>query len=118
MGDVEWYHRGPYATGEAETERLYVLAIAEWARGNQVASDSALNEMIASVADIAAVQIAWAYAYRRETDRAFEWLDRAYRQHDGGLAWTRPNFALKSLHSDPRWPAFWKKFGLADDQLK
>lgn len=99
-------------------ERLYVLAIAEWARGNKAASDAALNEMIASVADIAAVQIAWAYAYRRETDRAFEWLDRAYRQHDGGLAWTKPNFALKSLHSDPRWPAFWKKFGLADDQLK
>lgn len=99
-------------------ERLYVLTIAEWARGNKVASDAALNDMISSAAEIAAVQIAWAYAYRRETDRAFEWLDRAYRQHDGGLAWTRANFALKSLHSDPRWPAFWKKFGLADDQLK
>ena len=24
--DIEWYHRGPYATGETETERLYVLA--------------------------------------------------------------------------------------------
>lgn len=24
--DVEWYRRGPYATGEVETERLYVLA--------------------------------------------------------------------------------------------
>jgi tetratricopeptide (TPR) repeat protein len=99
-------------------ERLYVLAIAEWARGNKVASDAALNEMISSVAEIAAVQIAWAYAYRRETDRAFEWLERAYRQHDGGLAWTKANFALKSLHSDPRWPAFWTKFGLTDEPLR
>ncbi|MBI5766518.1 MAG: hypothetical protein HZA93_01895 [Verrucomicrobia bacterium] len=73
---------------------------------------------ISSTADIAAVQIAWAYGYRRESDRAFEWLERAYRQHDGGLAWTKASFALASLHSDPRWPAFWKRFGLSDDQLK
>jgi TolB-like protein/Flp pilus assembly protein TadD len=99
-------------------ERLYVLAIAEWALGNKVASDAALNEMISSVAEIAAVQIAWAYGYRRETDRAFEWLERAYRQHDGGLAWTKANFALESLHSDPRWTAFWTKFGLTEEQLR
>ena len=58
---------------------------------------------------VAAYQIAWAYAFRHENDHAFEWLERAYRQHDGGLGWTKANFALASLHADPRWPAFWKK---------
>jgi len=98
--------------------QLYALAIAEWARGNKIASDAALAELIKSASDVAAVQIAWAYAFRQENDRAFDWLERAYRQHDGGLAWTKANFALESLHTDPRWPAFWKKIGMTDEQVK
>jgi tetratricopeptide (TPR) repeat protein len=98
--------------------RLYALVLAEWARGNKGASDAALDELIKSASDVAAVQIAWAYAFRHENDRAFEWLERADRQHDGGLAWTKANFALASLHADPRWPAFWKKIGMTDELLK
>ena len=98
--------------------RLYSLAIAEWARGKKIAADAALAELIKSASDVAAVQIAWVYAFRHDNDRAFDWLERAYRQHDGGLGWTKANFALESLHTDPRWPAFWKKIGMTDEQMK
>ena len=47
-----------------------------------------------------------------EVDSAFEWLERAYRQRDGGLTSLKIGAAFKSLHSDPRWGAFLKKMKL------
>ena len=38
--------------------------------------------------------------------------------HDPSIAWTRTNFFADVLHTDPRWPEFLRKVGLADDQLK
>ena len=51
-------------------------------------------------------------------DHAFEWLERARRQHDGGLPSLRLDLLLKNLHGDSRWNAFLQTVGLADDQLK
>jgi len=58
------------------------------------------------------------YASRKDFDGAFEWLERAYRQHDPGLAWSKSDSLLIPLHADPRWPVFLKKIGLSDEQLK
>ncbi|HEY2924575.1 MAG TPA: hypothetical protein VGJ98_06365 [Candidatus Eisenbacteria bacterium] len=44
------------------------------AKGKRVGSDVALRELIEKYADSDAAQIAEAYAYRGEADRAFEWL--------------------------------------------
>jgi hypothetical protein len=51
---------------------------------------------------------------RGEKDRAFEWMERAYAQRDGGLAEMKSSPRLRSLHGDPRWDAFLKKMGLED----
>jgi hypothetical protein len=59
-----------------------------------------------------AFQIAGVYAFRHEPDQAFEWLDRAYVQHDTGLAATKFEPLLKNLHGDPRYIAFLKKLRL------
>ena len=56
-------------------------------------------------------------AFRREADRAFEWLDKAVAYHDPGLSdiVVEPLFA--NLHQDPRWLPFLRKLGRAPEQL-
>ena len=49
------------------------------------ASPTALDAYIASSAGNDAYHITEVYAWRGEKDLAFEWLERAYRQDDGGL---------------------------------
>ena len=54
------------------------------------------------------------YAIRRDIDRAFAWLDRAYQQHDVGLLAVKTDPLLKNLASDPRYKAFLKKMNLPE----
>jgi hypothetical protein len=95
-----------------------VLSCARWGQKRVQASDAALNELIKNEAELAAYQIAAAYAYRGDKDKAFEWLERARCQRDPGLADLRKDPLLENLHSDPRWNVFLHTMGLADDQLK
>ena len=101
-----------------EWARLLIVSCARWAQKRVPESDAALNELIKNEAELAAFQIAEAYAYRGDKDRAFEWLERARRQHDPGLGDLRKDPLLENLHDDPRWNAFLHTMGLADDQLK
>jgi tetratricopeptide (TPR) repeat protein len=97
-----------------EWGRLFALAIIHHAAGRQAESDDALQELTAKYADDAGYQVAEAYALRGAADRAFEWLERAYTQRDAGIAWTKIDPLLRSLHADPRWNAFLQKLRLAD----
>src|SRR5947207_7607315 len=81
-------------------------------------SDPALAELIANTSETGAYQIAEVYGYRNDKDHAFEWLERARRQRDPGLPGLRADTLLPNLHDDPRWDAFLRKMGLAEDQLK
>ena len=65
--------------------RAVLYAIAYYALGRKKESDAALSELITKYHAIGAYQIAEVYAFRNQPDEAFEWLDRAYAQHDGGL---------------------------------
>ena len=98
--------------------RLLVVSCARWGQKRVKESDAALAELIKNDAETAAYQIAEAYAYRGDKDRAFEWLERARRQRDPGLAGLHKDPFLPNLHDDPRWNAFLHTMGLADDQLK
>jgi tetratricopeptide (TPR) repeat protein len=102
----------------AEWAKLVVVAIARWSQKRIPESDAALSRLIETSSDTAAYQIAEVYAYRGEKDRAFEWLERARRQRDSGLGGLRSDPFFANLHGDPRWDAFLRKMGLADDQLK
>ena len=77
----------------------------------QGTTDEALRELIDKDADEGAYQIGEAQA-TREVDSAFEWLDRAHAQRDGGLSGMKTSPFLHSLHGDPRWGAFLRKMGL------
>ena len=94
--------------------RLLALANAFHAQGRHAESDAALEELIATVPDTCAFQIAEAFAYRGDRNQAFSWLDRAYEQRDGGLSSLRPSLNLRGLYDDPRWLPFLEKVGLAD----
>ena len=56
-------------------------------------------------------------AFRGETDRAFEWLDKALAYNDPGITEVAVEPLLASLHDDPRWLPFLRKAGRAPEQL-
>src|SRR6266545_70982 len=92
--------------------RWQQYAIAYHALGREKESDAALSELIGKYHTVMAFQIAEVYAFRNQPDEAFEWLERAYAQRDGGLPLTNIDPLLKSLHNDPRYAAFLKKLNL------
>jgi len=87
-------------------------AMAYHALGRKQESDAALRELIEKLHSSAAFSIATVYAFRNQRDEAFQWLDRAYAQHDGGLTFTKIEPLLNNLHGDPRYAAFLKKIHL------
>jgi TolB-like protein/DNA-binding winged helix-turn-helix (wHTH) protein/Tfp pilus assembly protein PilF len=96
----------------SDLNRAFLYPIAYYALGREKESDAALSEFIAKYQAGGAYQIAEVYAFRNQSDKAFEWLDRAYAQRDGGLIATKVEPLLKSLHKDPRFAAFLKKLNL------
>ena len=43
------------------------------------------------------------YAFGGDVGEAFNWLDRAYRQRDGGMSELIGNYFLSNLENDVRW---------------
>jgi TolB-like protein/DNA-binding winged helix-turn-helix (wHTH) protein/tetratricopeptide (TPR) repeat protein len=95
--------------------RLVGLAAAHFDAGDERASQEALRTLISRHAPIGAYQVAQAYAWRGERDLAFEWLERADRQHDAGLAQLKFDPMMRKLRNDPRYAAWLKRLGLDDD---
>jgi adenylate cyclase len=105
--------------GEAgEWARLLIVACARWGAKKIPEADAALATLTKDFPETAAYQIAEVHAYRGDKDKAFEWLERARRQHDGGLPSLRKDPLLTNLYDDSRWNTFLRTMGLADDQLK
>jgi serine/threonine protein kinase/Flp pilus assembly protein TadD len=105
------------ALGEVQNEknaawRLIGFPLVYHALGQKKEADAALADLIAKLPTDAAYQIAEAYAFRGEADSAFQWLDRAFSQRDGGLTEIKGDPLMKSLEHDPRYPEFLKKMRL------
>jgi len=90
------------------------IAMAEHTLGHPEASQQALDSVIAKYANAAAYQIAEVYAWRGEKELAFQWLDRAFQQHDGGLAQFKQDLTLASLREDARFAAMLRKLNLPE----
>jgi len=82
-------------------------------------ADAALSELIARChatyhprSNCSAYAIPQVYAFWKQSDEAFQWLDRAYAEHDDGLIETKVDPLLKNLHYDPRYTALLKKLNL------
>jgi serine/threonine-protein kinase len=108
---------GETALREAQLEpddsiRPFELALAQYVRGEPQAADAALAELIANSRDSLAYQIAQVYATRHEADKAFEWLQIAIDNHDGGIPSLLVDPLLRVLRDDPRYKNMLAKVGL------
>jgi TolB-like protein len=108
---------GETALREAQLEpnegyRRFELALAHYARGDRAAADAALADMVANDRNLLAYQIAEVYAWRGETDKAFEWLQISYDNHDTGLLSLLIDPLMRGLRSDPRYKIMVEKVGL------
>jgi TolB-like protein len=97
-----------------ESFKLSILPAIYWALGQRAASDAALGELERKYAAASAFDVAEMHAWRGETDAAFRWLDRAYRQRDPGMEMVKVDPLLRNLHRDPRFPAVLAKMNLAN----
>jgi TolB-like protein/thioredoxin-like negative regulator of GroEL len=110
-------HDGETALREAQLEpdaavRRFELALAHYVRGDHQAADTALAELVANSRDRLAYQIAQVYAVRGEIDKAFEWLQIAFDNHDGGTLSLAVDPLLRGLRDDPRYKNLLAKLGL------
>ena len=108
---------GETALREAQLEpddgfRPFELALANHVLGNRKEADAALADLIAHARDGFAYQIAQIYAVRGEADKAFEWLQISFDDHDGGTLGLSVDPLLRSLRDDPRYKNFLVKLGL------
>jgi TolB-like protein len=108
---------GETALREAQLEpdqnfRRFGFALAHYVRGDRNAADAALADLIANARDQLAYQIAQVYAVRGETDKAFEWLQIAFDNHDGGMPSLLVDPVLRGLRDDPRYKNLVVKVGL------
>jgi TolB-like protein len=108
---------GEEALREAQLEpnegyHRFELALAYHARGDRAAADAALADMVANDRNLLAYQIAEVYAWRGETDKAFEWLQISYDNHDTGLLSLLIDPLMRGLRSDPRYKIMVEKVGL------
>jgi eukaryotic-like serine/threonine-protein kinase len=88
------------------------LVLAYHAAGKKKEADAALAEYIEKFQNESAYQIAEIYAYRGEKDKTFEWLERAFKQRDGGLSEIKGDPLLRNIETDPRYAEFMKKMKL------
>ena len=108
---------GETALREAQLEpdegyRRFELAVAQYVLRDRQAADAALGDLIANGRDQLAYQIAEVYAVRGERDKAFEWLQISFDNHDTGTLSVLVDPLLRGLRDDPRYKNLLAKLGL------
>jgi TolB-like protein/Tfp pilus assembly protein PilF len=99
-----------------ESLRLAILAMANNDLGFQEASDEAIGALLAGHADAYSYNIAMVFAWRGESAKAFEWLDRAI-SHGQSVYGIKTDPFLQGLTDDPRWDITLERLGLTDAQV-
>jgi TolB-like protein/Flp pilus assembly protein TadD len=102
-----------YRKIELDSAQELGIAMAEHALGHEAVADAALHSLIAKHATTDAYQIAQVYAWRNERAQALDWLERAYRQRDGGLEGIKTDPLLTNIRTEPRYRALLHKLKLA-----
>jgi tetratricopeptide (TPR) repeat protein len=98
-----------------EANRLALVPVMLHAVGRKAEADEALNVLITRWGDTWPFYVAQAYAYSGDHDRALEWLERAYKLNDVGLASIVGEPLFNSMAGDPRFKAFLRKMNLPVD---
>lgn len=69
----------------------------------------------ASNLEAASGHIAGLYAILGEEELAFQWLEKAYREHSALLTELKSEFWFENIRTDPRFAALLRRVGLADE---
>lgn len=85
------------------------------ALGRRAEADSALAMAERDWGSGMAYQISYVYAERGDAAGAVSWLERAYRQQDGGLLSLTYDPMLVGISADPRFKALLRKLRLPED---
>ena len=101
----------------SEFWRMVGLPMAYHALGRKAESDAALSSLIAKYEQDGPYNIAYVVAFRGESDRAFEWLDKAVKYRDSGLSQVGIEPLFANIRDDPRWLPFLRKMGRVPEQL-
>jgi TolB-like protein/lipoprotein NlpI len=80
-------------------------------------SEAALQALINEFAQDWSFFIAQIYAFRGETDEAFNWIEIAIEQGSSEIAELHINTLFSSIHDDPRWAALMEQLGKSPEQL-
>jgi serine/threonine-protein kinase len=89
--------------------RDYALALALQIQNDHGAADAALQKLIDENAVSGPFQIATVYGLRKEPDKMFQWLERAYTEHDPGLTQLLGTPFILNYRDDPRFAALCQK---------
>jgi serine/threonine-protein kinase len=95
-----------------ENFHRFELTLGYYLRGDHKKADATLADLIAHAHDRLAYQIAEVYAVRGENDKAFEWLQMAFDQRDGGTLSLLVDPLLQGLRSDARYKNLVTKLGM------
>ncbi len=97
---------------------LGTLAIAYYHIGERDESDDLLQKIITISKETSAgspsLYIAMIYSQMGEVETAFEWLDKAYEDHEVEMYWLKVEPPFEPLHDDPRWQEMLDKVGFPD----
>jgi TolB-like protein len=92
--------------------RDFALTNALQISNDQTGADAALKSVIDHYAKTEAYFIARVYALRKDPNKVFEWLDRAWGNRDNKACIVYYDPFLLPYKSDPRFAAFCRKIGL------
>ncbi|HET7923371.1 MAG TPA: tetratricopeptide repeat protein [Rhodanobacteraceae bacterium] len=90
----------------------YADTLARQREGDRGAADAALNTMIEKYRYGGPFQVAIVYALRKEPDRVFEWLEKAWEAKDSGLTQLFVTPFLIDYRDDPRFAAIAARLGV------
>ncbi len=88
--------------------RLFGQPLGLHAAGRAREAQGALEELVRQSAG-SEFQVAEAYGFMGNRDKAFAWLDKSIERHDPGILWLRWDPCFASLTADPRYAALLKR---------
>lgn len=111
---IQEIKKGIEMSKEFHPGRYSDLAYAFAKAGKREEARKVISELLRHYEEqhVGAAAIAYAYASVGDKEKAFEWLETAYREHSGYLRSVAVDFGFEDLHSDPQFLAFLKKMGL------
>jgi TolB-like protein/lipoprotein NlpI len=100
-----------------EQRRTMGMALVNYSLGRPEKYQASLTELIERWGAEQPRHVARVYAFAKEKDNAFRWLDRAIESKSTGLNRLPLYPLLQNLHFDPRWPSFLHRIGSSPEQL-